>query len=217
MDEQLRNAALEYHRLPTPRQDLGPADQGDDDPARPFARVLAGRRRGVRSDRRQSRRCAEPHRARQSRRRDHQRHRRARARQHRRACRQAGDGRQGRAFSRSSPASTCSTSRSTRRDPDKLVDIIAMLEPTFGGINLEDIKAPECFYIEKQAARAPEDSGVPRRPARHGDHRRRRGAERLEGRGQGHRQREARLLGRRRRRARVPRPAGRARHASART
>jgi len=36
------------------------------------------------------------------------------------------------------------------RDPDKLVDIIASLEPTFGGINLEDIKAPECFYIEQQ-------------------------------------------------------------------
>ncbi len=34
------------------------------------------------------------------------------------------------------------------RDPDKLVDIIASLEPTFGGINLEDIKAPECFEIE---------------------------------------------------------------------
>ena len=36
------------------------------------------------------------------------------------------------------------------RDPDKLVDIIASLEPTFGGINLEDIKAPECFYVEKK-------------------------------------------------------------------
>ncbi len=33
-------------------------------------------------------------------------------------------------------------------DPDKLVEIIAALEPTFGGINLEDIKAPECFYVE---------------------------------------------------------------------
>jgi len=33
-------------------------------------------------------------------------------------------------------------------DPDKLVDMIAALEPTLGGINLEDIKAPECFYIE---------------------------------------------------------------------
>jgi malate dehydrogenase (oxaloacetate-decarboxylating)(NADP+) len=35
-------------------------------------------------------------------------------------------------------------------DPDKLVEIIAALEPTFGGINLEDIKAPECFYIERK-------------------------------------------------------------------
>jgi malate dehydrogenase (oxaloacetate-decarboxylating)(NADP+) len=35
-------------------------------------------------------------------------------------------------------------------DPDKLIDAIAMLEPTVGGINLEDIKAPECFYIEKK-------------------------------------------------------------------
>ncbi|MER1967057.1 NADP-dependent malic enzyme [Castellaniella sp. GW247-6E4] len=35
-------------------------------------------------------------------------------------------------------------------DPDKLVDIIAALEPTLGGVNLEDIKAPECFYIERK-------------------------------------------------------------------
>src|SRR5919107_6066522 len=34
-------------------------------------------------------------------------------------------------------------------DPDKLIETIAALEPTFGGINLEDIKAPECFYIER--------------------------------------------------------------------
>ncbi len=36
------------------------------------------------------------------------------------------------------------------KDPEKLVDIVASLEPTFGGINLEDIKAPECFYIEEE-------------------------------------------------------------------
>jgi malate dehydrogenase (oxaloacetate-decarboxylating)(NADP+) len=36
------------------------------------------------------------------------------------------------------------------QNPDKLVDIIAALEPTFGGINLEDIKAPECFEIERK-------------------------------------------------------------------
>ena len=44
------------------------------------------------------------------------------------------------------------------RDPDKLVDMIAALEPTLGGINLEDIKAPECFYIEKKLS---ERMGIP--------------------------------------------------------
>ena len=39
------------------------------------------------------------------------------------------------------------------KDPDKLVEIISALEPTFGGINLEDIKAPECFYIESELRR----------------------------------------------------------------
>ncbi|MBP7346777.1 MAG: NADP-dependent malic enzyme, partial [Sediminibacterium sp.] len=36
------------------------------------------------------------------------------------------------------------------KDPEKFVQIVKSLEPTFGGINLEDIKAPECFYIEQQ-------------------------------------------------------------------
>ncbi len=36
------------------------------------------------------------------------------------------------------------------KDPDKLIDMIAALEPTLGGVNLEDIKAPECFYIERK-------------------------------------------------------------------
>jgi malate dehydrogenase (oxaloacetate-decarboxylating)(NADP+) len=35
-------------------------------------------------------------------------------------------------------------------DPDRIVEVVAALEPTFGGINLEDIKAPECFYIERK-------------------------------------------------------------------
>ncbi len=38
----------------------------------------------------------------------------------------------------------------SERDPDKLVEIIAALEPTFGGVNLEDIKAPECFIVERK-------------------------------------------------------------------
>jgi malate dehydrogenase (oxaloacetate-decarboxylating)(NADP+) len=40
-------------------------------------------------------------------------------------------------------------------DPDKFVDIVASLEPTFGGINLEDIKAPECFHIERALTHSP--------------------------------------------------------------
>ena len=39
-------------------------------------------------------------------------------------------------------------------DPDKFIEIVKSLEPTFGGINLEDIKAPECFYIEKELIKA---------------------------------------------------------------
>ena len=47
-------------------------------------------------------------------------------------------------------------------DVDRLVDIVAALEPTFGGINLEDIKAPRMFRGRAQAARTHVDSGVSR-------------------------------------------------------
>ena len=63
-------------------------------------------------------------------------------------------------------------------DAEEFIDTVALLEPTFGGINLEDIKAPECFEIEERAQEAPEDPGLPRRPARHGDHLRRGAPER---------------------------------------
>ena len=46
----------------------------------------------------------------------------------------------------------------SEQDPDKLIDIIAALEPTFGGINLEDIKAPECFSVE---SRLKQRMGIP--------------------------------------------------------
>ncbi len=96
-------------------------------------------------------------------------------------------------------------------DPLKLVEVIAALEPTFGGINLEDIKAPDCFCRRARAARAHEDPGLPRRPARH-RHRRRRGhAERAEGGGQGHRRGQAGRVRRRRRGAGLPGAAGQAR------
>ncbi|MFB2539376.1 MULTISPECIES: NADP-dependent malic enzyme [unclassified Acinetobacter] len=46
----------------------------------------------------------------------------------------------------------------SENDPDKIVDLVAALEPTFGGVNLEDIKAPECFYIERKLR---ERMGIP--------------------------------------------------------
>ena len=99
-------------------------------------------------------------------------------RRYRTARRQAGDGGQGR------PVQEIRRHRRVRhRDRARTTSTgssisIAALEPTFGGINLEDIKAPECFEVEAQAARAHEDPGVPRRPAWHRDHRRRGGAQR---------------------------------------
>ena len=100
----------------------------------------------------------------------------------------------------------------SERDPDKLVDIIAALEPTFGGINLEDIKAPECFYVEKKLR---ERMKI---PVFHDDQHGTAiivGAAVVNGLrvvGEGDRQGEAGGLGRRRRGARLPRHAGRPRH-----
>ncbi len=55
-------------------------------------------------------------------------------------------------------------------DPDEIIKACQLLEPTFGGINLEDIKAPECFYIEEDPEEDHEHPGLPRRPARHRHH-----------------------------------------------
>ena len=60
------------------------------------------------------------------------------------------------------------------QDVDEFVNCVRLLGPTFGGINLEDIKAPECFIIEQRLRELMTHPGVPRRPARHRDHRRRR-------------------------------------------
>ena len=94
-------------------------------------------------------------------------------------------------------------------DPDRFCDIVASLEPTFGGINLEDIKAPECFEIESQLRERDEHSGAARRPARYRNHRRGGRAQRARARRQVHRGGSPRCVGRRRGRARMPRPAPR--------
>src|SRR5256885_13283168 len=48
------------------------------------------------------------------------------------------------------PYTTLFRSELSAEDPDRFVETVAALEPTFGGINLEDVKAPECFYIEQE-------------------------------------------------------------------
>ena len=64
-------------------------------------------------------------------------------------------------------------------DAQRFIDAVELLEPSFGGINLEDIAAPDCFIIEQALQGADEHPGVPRRPARHRDHHRRRPDQRL--------------------------------------
>ena len=55
-------------------------------------------------------------------------------------------------------------------DPEAFIAAVRLLEPSFGGINLEDIKAPECFEIEARPACRDEHPRLSRRPARHGHH-----------------------------------------------
>ena len=52
-------------------------------------------------------------------------------------------------------------------DPDKFIEAVKLMGPTFGGINLEDIKAPECFIIEQKLKEEMDIPVVPRRPAWH--------------------------------------------------
>jgi malate dehydrogenase (oxaloacetate-decarboxylating)(NADP+) len=90
-------------------------------------------------------------------------------------------------------------------DPAKLVEIVAALEPTFGGINLEDIKAPECFVVEqalRRRMRIPSSTTTSTAP-RSSRRRRCSTGSRWSASGSG---RQARLLGRRRRRHRLPQP-----------
>ena len=65
-----------------------------------------------------------------------------------------------------------------QNDPEKFIEIVRALEPTFGGINLEDIRAPECFVIERALRKRHVDPGLSRRPARDRDHHGRSSAQR---------------------------------------
>ena len=63
-------------------------------------------------------------------------------------------------------------------DVDEFINAVRFLGPSFGGINLEDIRAPGLLHHREPAARADGHPRLPRRPARHGDHRARRADER---------------------------------------
>ena len=112
-----------------------------------------GRRRALPGDREGPGALLPLHRPRQPGGGDLQRHRGARPRRHRRRSPASRSWRARASSSRSSPTSTSSTSRSTAKDIDKFCTVVKALEPTFGGINLEDIKAPECFVIEERLKR----------------------------------------------------------------
>ena len=71
------------------------------------------------------------------------------------------------------------------KDPDELIRTVQLLQPSFGGINLEDIAQPKCFRDPRHAARAALDPGLARRPAGDGDLRARRPWKRAHGRRQG--------------------------------
>ncbi len=213
MADDLSESALRYHRLPTTREDRGRPDQAAGDPARPLAGLFARRGRGLQRDRARSRHGRRTHRARQSGRRRDQRHGRAGPRRDRPAGRQAGDGGQGR------PLQEVRRHRRLRPRTGRTRPGEAGRHRGRAGADLRrhqprGHQGAGVLLRRAEAARAHEDPGVPRRPAWHRHHRRRRAAQRPVAGRQGHRQGEARRVGRRRGGAVVPRRAREARPAA---
>ena len=152
MDDDFRKAALDYHRLPQPgKLAIEPTKRmaTQRDLSLAYSPGVAAACEAI---------VADPDAAYDYTTRgnlvggDLQRHRRARPRQHRRAGRQAGDGGQGRPVQEVRRHRRV-RHRGRRRGPARFCDVVAALEPTFGAINLEDIKAPECFAIEAELRR----------------------------------------------------------------
>jgi malate dehydrogenase (oxaloacetate-decarboxylating)(NADP+) len=147
-DQEIRAASLEYHRqYPPGKISVQPTKHLTNQRDLALAYTPAWRPPATRSSAIRPR--PQPHRARQSGRRRHQRHGRAGTGRDRSARAQAVM--EGKAvLFKKFAGIDCFDIEIDERDPEKLVDIIAALEPTFGGINLEDIKAPECFYVERK-------------------------------------------------------------------
>ena len=141
--------ALEFHSRGRPGQDRDHRHQADGDAARPGLAYSPGVAVPVRAIAENPGLRLRLYGQGQSRRGHLQRHRDPRPRQSRRARLQAGDGRQGGAVQ---------ALRRRRRDRHRgrrprtrrrFIDAVELLEPSFGGINLEDIAAPDCFIIEQ--------------------------------------------------------------------
>ena len=173
MDEQLRIAALEYHRLPRPGKISVAPTKGSSTSAISRSPIRRASPTPARRSTPIPRKPQDAHLARQPGRRDHQRHRGARAGQHRPARRQAGDGRQGLPVQEVRRHRRVRHRARTRHDPDKLVDIIARARADVRRHQPRGHQGARVLLHRAQAARADEDPGVPRRPARHRDHRRR--------------------------------------------
>jgi hypothetical protein len=205
---ELRRAALEYHEFPSPaRSPSRPPSRWSTSttwrwPTRPAWPRLRRNRQGPQ-------RRLQVHQPRQPGGRGHQRHRRAGPGRHRPAGRQAGDGGQGRAV-QEVLGHRCVRHRDQRERPGQ-----AGRDHRRAGAHLRRHQprrhqGARLLLRRAQAARAHEDPGLPRRPARH-RHRGGRGhPQRPEGGGQGHQEGQAGHLGRRRRRAGLPGPAGQA-------
>ena len=150
MSEDLKAGALVYHRLPKPGKAGDPGDQAARQPARPRARLLARRRRRLRGDRTTIPQEAATLTIRQN---------LVAVLSNGTAVLGLGDigplaskpVMEGKAvlFKKFAGIDVFDI-EVDQKDVAKLVDVVCALEPTFGGINLEDIKAPECFEVEEQ-------------------------------------------------------------------
>ena len=179
-------------------------DQADGHPARPVARLLAGRRRAGAGHRRGREPRLRLHDQGQFRRGDHQRHRHSRPRQSRRAGGKAGDGGQGRplqAFRRHRLDRSRSLLRGSRRNHQ----LRETARQELGRHQSRGHQGAGMLHHRAEAARAARYSGLPRRPARHLDHRRRRPDQRARTHRPRDQEDQARLQRRRRRRHRLPR------------
>ena len=189
-----------------PRQARGHPHEAHGDATRPVAGLFPRRRRAGESHLRGSEPRLRLHVQGQHGGGHLERHRDPRARQPRRPGLEARDGGQGGAVQALRRHRFDRSRNRQPRTPDAFIAAVRYLGPSFGGINLEDIKAPECFIIEDRLRELMDIPVFHGRPARHGHHRGGRHAERHEAHGPRHQGDQARLQRRGCGGDRLPRP-----------